>query len=94
MQDVILLNSFEHYQVWIAVVFLCPGGSNLIFGLQNSTPGGVGEPLCRTLSQIIVFRDQDSEGQVWSCDNSLAKTFIFCFLELSYSTYEPSGPQA
>ena len=40
-------------------VFLWPAGSNLIFGLQNSTPGGVGEPLPETLSQMRVSRDQN-----------------------------------
>ena len=40
-------------------VFLWPAGSNLIFILQNSTPGGVGEPLPRTLSQMRVSRDQN-----------------------------------
>ena len=40
-------------------VFLWPGGYNLIFVLQNSTPGGVGEPLPRTLSQMRVSRDQN-----------------------------------
>ena len=39
--------------------FLCPGGYNLISIIQNSTPGGVGEPLPRTLSQMRVSRDQN-----------------------------------
>lgn len=59
--------SFSHHEMtawqiqpfccWL--VFLWPAGSNLIFVLQNSTPGGVGEPLPRTLLQIRVSRDQN-----------------------------------
>ena len=98
--------------------FQCPGGWKLKIEARNSTPRALVEPLCRTLSQIIVSRDQNliiilckmsicensllisfnsriirvyfirfQQGQVWSCDNSLAKTFIFGFLELSYFSF-------
>ena len=36
-----------------------PKGVKNVFIIQNSTPGGVGEPLPRTLSQIKVSRDQN-----------------------------------
>ena len=55
-------------------VFLWPGGQNLIFVLQNSTPGGVGEPLPRTLSQMRVSRDQNFINcccKMSICTNSL-----------------------
>ena len=78
--------SFSHQQsmsrqigffvVWI--VFLCPGRSNLIFGLQKSTPGGVGEPLCRTFSKIFVSRDQIFSNflcKMSICENSLLFSF-------------------
>ena len=42
-----------------ALFFLWPAGQNLIFVLQNSTPGGVGEPLPKTFSQIRGSRDQN-----------------------------------
>ena len=62
----------------VAGVFLCPGGSNLIFGVQNSTPGGVGEPLCNIFSQIIVSRDQifiNFWCKMSICENSLLISF-------------------
>ena len=40
-------------------LFLWHAGCNLIFVLQNSTPGGVGEPLPKTLSQMRVSRGQN-----------------------------------
>ena len=43
----------------VALFFRWPAQSNLIFVLQNLTPGGVGEPLPRTLSQMRVSRDQN-----------------------------------
>ena len=56
------------------VVVLWPAGSNLIFIIQNSTPGGVGEPLPQTLSQIRVSRDQNLINfcfKISICANSL-----------------------
>ena len=59
--------SFSHHKVMgrqirlvvVARVFLWPAGLNLIFVLQNSTPGGVGARIPKIPSQIRVSRDQD-----------------------------------
>ena len=58
--------SFSHHKMMSRQIgafccwalFLWSAGSNLIFVLQNSTPGGVGEPLPKTFSQIRMSRDQ------------------------------------
>ena len=53
----VMTRRFWFFCCWL--VFLWPAGQNLIFILQKSTPGGVGEPLPRTLSQMRVSRDQN-----------------------------------
>ena len=61
-------------------LFLWPAGYNLIFVLQNSTPGGVCVHIPKTLSQIIVSRDQifiNFWCQMSICDNSLLISSIF-----------------